>query len=136
MGRQTTSTPGARLWPMFLNSVVFLAIALFLEHAVVAGGFLPHAHGQTAAPAKLSLTSSDAAEVFSSHDHAEAMDQKYHTAGGTPACCGDACLVAVMPDEGPGLHREGQVGSKFSVLVSLLSGRALEGPRHPPQFPA
>lgn len=111
------------------NAAALLAVALFLAHAVAAGGLLPHAHGPTPADTELSFVLSDAG-----HEHADVADPDHHTAGGVFACCGDACLTALTPDEGPCLDRARQEGSKPAILSSLLSGRAPEGLRRPPRL--
>lgn len=133
MGREATTRNGA-LWRLLANAAALLAVALFLTHGVAAGGILPPAHGPTAAHAELSLVSSGAGEADTDHEHAEAIDPDHHTAGGASACCGDACLSALMPDEGPYLHRAWQEGPKPAVLFSLLSGRAPDGLRRPPRL--
>lgn len=133
MGRAATSRNGA-LRRMLANAAALLAVALFLAHAVAAGGILPHAHGPTAAHAELSLHSSDAAKADAGHEHAEAVDPDHHTADGASACCGDACLSALMPDEGPCLHRAWQEGTKPAALLPLLNGRSPEGLRRPPRL--
>lgn len=132
MGREATSRTCA-LRRMLANAAALLAVALFHAHAVAAGGLLPHAHGLTVAHAEVSLASTDA-EAGASHDHAAAVDADHHTAGGASACCGDACLTALLPDEGPCLDRGWQEGTKPAALSSLLSGRAPEGLRRPPRL--
>lgn len=133
MGLEAPTRNGA-LWRMFANAAALLAVALFLAHGVAEGGILPHAHGPTAAHAEQSLVSSEASEADDGHEHAEAVESDHHTAGGASACCGDACLSALMPDEGPCLHHAWQEGAKPAALFSLLSGRALEGLRRPPRL--
>lgn len=133
MGRKAATRNGA-LWRMLANAAALLAVALFLAHGAAAGDILPHAHGPTAAYAELSLVSIDVSEADDGHEHAEAVDPDHHTAGGASACCGDACLSALIPDDGPCLHRAWQEGTKHAVLFSLLSGRAPEGLRRPPRL--
>lgn len=133
MGREATIRNGT-LWRLFANAAALLAVVLFLAHAVTAGGILPHVHGPTAAHAELSPVSGDVGEADGGHEHAEAVDPDHHTAGGASACCGDACLSALMPDDGPCLHPAWQEGTKHPVLFSLLSGRAPEGLRRPPRL--
>lgn len=133
MGREATSRDGALLW-MLANAAALLAVALFLAHGAAAGGILPHAHGPSAAHVEVSLVSSDSGEAEDGHEHAEAIDSDHYTAGGASACCGDTCLSALMPDEGPCLHHAWQEGAKPTALFSLLSGRAPEGLRRPPRL--
>lgn len=133
MGREATTRNGA-LWRLLANLAALLAVALFLAHGVAAGGILPHAHGPTVVHGELSLVPSDAGEADTGHEHVEVVDSDHHTASGASACCGDACLSALMPDEGPCLHRTWQEGTKPAVLFSLLSGRAPEGLRRPPRL--
>lgn len=119
---------------MLANAAALMAIALFLAHAVAAESFLMHARGPIAAHTELSLSTSDAVATNAAHEHAEAIDPDHHAAGGTFACCGDACLTALMPGEGPSLLRAWPDRLKLAALSTLLSGRAPEGLRRPPRL--
>lgn len=115
------------------NAAALMAVALFLAHAVAAEACLPHADGPIA-HAELSLGTSDAGVTNAGHDYAEAIDPDRYAAGGAFACCGDACLTALIPEEGPCLLRAWPDSLKPAALSSLLSGRAPEGLRRPPRL--
>jgi hypothetical protein len=51
----------------------------------------------------------------------------------TLACCGHACLAALIPGRTPDLKEPRRSDQKFVVPVSLLSGLAPDGPRRPPR---
>lgn len=125
MQRQTTGTMAASAWRKLANVMALLAISMFVAHVAVTGSFAPSAQGHTAAHAERWATSSAAAEPVWGNEAAQ---------HGTLACCGTACIAALMPDDGPRLEGPQNVSSTPSILVSLLNGCGPDGPRRPPRL--
>lgn len=140
MGYRTTRMTGASQGRRLLvSAAAFLFAAVFLAHSVIAGGMLSHSQ----APSEHALMRSQAdhgsvpchqivsqggakASVGSGHDYSN--DTR------TPPCCGDACHLALTPQEVSSPERMSHEESILFVSGSLLSGRVLEGPRRPPRF--
>lgn len=135
MQRQTTGTMAASAWRKLANVLALLAISMFVAHVAVAGSFAPSAQGHTAAHAERWATSSAASEPVWGNDHPSVVGEKHEAAQhGTLACCGTACIAALMPDDGPRLEGPQNVSSTPSILVSLLNGCGPDGPRRPPRL--
>ncbi|OYS02465.1 hypothetical protein CBF68_08185, partial [Lactobacillus taiwanensis] len=100
MGRPVTRTRVASVWQKFASAIAILAVAMFVTHGVAAKGVLPHAHDHSVAHPETSLVTGDtSAEQGGNHEHSTAVDHKHGTAkDGTAPCCGEACLLALMPD--------------------------------------
>lgn len=141
MGYQTTCVTGTPAWRKLLASAtVFLAAVLFLAHSVIAGGMPSHSqgqhdHGHSADQAEQLTVLIDAAAPHGAAKAAASTAHDCHRGDGAPPCCGDACHLALIPQNSPALQRLWHVGSILLVPASLLSGLALEGLRRPPRLP-
>ena len=134
MERPAASAKAASVWQKLSNIVTLLAVAMFLTHAVAAQGLLPHMHVHTDAPAGAPPVADDAAaESEQSHAHPSMVSEKHGTGDATPACCGEACLSALLPSESPCPDWPWGAGAKSHVLVSLLNGLGPDGLRRPPR---
>ncbi|WP_207101144.1 hypothetical protein [Paracoccus shandongensis] len=108
---------------------------MFVAHGAAAKGALPHAHDHSVASAELSLiTGHIPAEPGKNHEHSSAVGHKHGTAkDGTAPCCGEACLLALMPDVDIHLNEPWGVRSKSLFVVFSLAGHDPEGLRRPPR---
>lgn len=119
---------------MLANAAALLGVVLFLAHGVAAGGFLAHGHGPTLAQADLALVAPHI-HADTGHEHAEGVAPDHQTPTGTSsACCGDACLSALMPGDMSCTPPAWDDGAKRADLFVLLRGRAPEGLRRPPRL--
>jgi|SRR5690625_439674 len=135
MERPATSARAASIWQKLAILVAFLAVAIYVTHAVAAEGFLPPTHVHAAAHAGPSGVADDTAvDPGVSHGHSSMVSEKQYgsTGDGVLACCGKACLSALLPDEGPRPDCPWNTRSKFPGLVAILSGRGPDGLRRPP----
>ena len=137
MGRPDTRTRVASVWQKLASVIATLAVAMFVAHGAAAKGALLHAHDHSVAHAETSLvTGHTAAEPGGNHEHSPAVGHKHGTAKeGTAPCCGEACLLALMPDVDTHLNEPWGVRSKSLLVVSSLAGHAPEGLRRPPRLP-
>jgi len=137
MGRPVTRTRVASVWQKFASAIAILAVAMFVTHGVAAKGVLPHAHDHSVAHPETSLVTGDtSAEQGGNHEHSTAVDHKHGTAkDGTAPCCGEACLLALMPDVDTHLNEPWGVPTKSLFVVSSLAGHDPEGLRRPPRLP-
>ena len=124
------------VWQKLASAIAILAVAMFVAHGVAAKGTLPHAHDHSVAHAETSLiAASTPAEPGGSHEHSSAVGHKHGTAkDGTAPCCGEACLLALMPDVDTHLNEPWGVRSKSLFVVSSLAGHDPEGLRRPPRL--
>ncbi len=123
------------IWQRLASVIALLAMAMFVSHAVAAEGTLLHAHDHTRAWA----VAPHVAEVgfdgpARSYDLPTVTDyQHYGSQDGKLSCCGDACLLALMPDEDLDLEDPWVTPSKATITVFLLAGHDPEGLRRPPR---
>ena len=125
------------VWQKLASAIAILAVAMFVAHGAAAKGALPHAHDHSVAHAETSLiAASTPAEPGGSHEYSSAVGHKHGTAkDGTAPCCGEACLLALMPDVDTHLNEPWGVRSKSLFVVSSLAGHDPEGLRRPPRLP-
>ena len=125
------------VWQKLASAIAILAVAMFVAHGVAAKGALPHAHDHSVAHAETSLVADDTpAKPGGNHEHSSVVGHKYGTTDdGTPPCCGDACLLALVPDDNPPLDELWGVRSKSLKVASLLAENDPEGLRRPPRVP-
>ena len=138
MGRPTISTRAASICQKLASAIAILAVAMFVTHAAAAQGAVSHVHDHTLAHAGALLIAGDAfsAELSSSHKHSSVVGHKHDaTEEGTPPCCGDACLLALVPDDNPPLDESWSIRSKPLKVASSLAGHDPEGLRRPPRLP-
>ena len=126
----------ASVWQKLASVIATLAVAMFVAHGAAAKGALLHAYDHSVAHAETSLvTGHTAAEPDGTHEHSSAVSQKHGTANdGTAACCGEACLLALMPDIDTHLSKPWGVRSRSLRRVSSLSGHDPDGLRRPPRL--
>ena len=137
MGRPVTRTRVASVWQKLASAIAILAVAMFVAHGVAAKGTLPHAHDHSVAHAETSLiAASTPAEPGGSHEYSSAVGHKHGTAkDGTAPCCGEACLLALMPEVDTHPNEPWGVRSKSLFVFSSLAGHDPEGLRRPPRLP-
>lgn len=134
---QTTKGRSASVWQKLASALALLATALFMAHGAMAESLVRHAHVQNAAhtghmessPNTRTLSADPAMHHMSSVAAAEPGVGEH----GTLACCGKACVAALLPDQAPCLEKPRGGDQKSPVLASLLTGSAPEGPRRPPR---
>lgn len=121
---------------MLAHFVAVLAAVLFVGHAVAAEVSFPHAHNHAGAYAGASFLTADAHGdggwmhrplSATGHHHSETEVAKQ-------MCCGEACLLALMPDNEPHLDKPWDVPSKAPLTVAALAGHEPEGLRRPPRL--
>lgn len=124
------------VWQKLASAIAILAVAMFVAHGAAAKGALPHAHDHSVAHAETSLVGGHTpAEPGGNHEHSSAVGHKHGTAkDGTAPCCGEACLLALMPDVDTHLNEPWGVWSKSRFVVSSLAGHDPEGLRRPPRL--
>lgn len=123
------------IWQKLARLVAVLAAVLFVGHAVAVESTFPHAHNQTVAHAGASLFAdtywtgewTHNLSSTSGHQHSEADAVKQ-------TCCGEACLLAMMPDNEPCLGKPWDVPFKAPMTVAALAGHEPEGLRRPPRL--
>jgi predicted lysophospholipase L1 biosynthesis ABC-type transport system permease subunit len=124
------------IWQKLAISVVVLAAVMFVGHAVAAQGTFSHAHNHGVEQAGASHLAADAhggdeqthkAPSATDHQHSKAERAKQ-------MCCGEACLLALMPADEPHLAKPWDVPSKALMAVSFLTGQDPEGLRRPPRL--
>lgn len=137
MGRPTTKTKAGSIWQKLASAIAILAVAMFVTYAAAAKSAVSLAHDHTLAHADASLTVTDAhAKPGGSHEASASIGHKHGTArDGTPPCCGDACLLALVPDDNPPLDESWSIRSKPLKVASSLAGHDPEGLRRPPRLP-
>ena len=137
MRRPAISTRAASIWQKLASAIAILAVAMFVTHAAAAKGAVSYAHDHTLAHAGASLIVTDAhAGPDWSHEASASIGHKHGTAkDGTPPCCGDACLTALVPDDNLPLDERWGVRSKPLRVASSLAGHNPEGVRRPPRLP-
>ena len=125
------------VWQKLASAIAILAVAMFVAHGAAAKGALPHAHDHSVAHAETSLVAGHTpAEPGGNHEHSSAVGHKHGTAkDGTAPCCGEACLLALMPDVDTHPNEPWGVRSKSLLVVSSLAGHDPEGLRRPPRLP-
>lgn len=113
-----------------------LAAIMFVAHAVAAGSTFPRTHNHTVPQAGASYVVEDASggthwsckqSSATDHQHSEGETEK-------PTCCGEACLMAVMPGEEPHLDKPLDAPSRTLMVVSSLAGQDPDGLRRPPRL--
>ena len=136
MGRPAISTRAASIWQRLASAIAILAVAMFVTHAAAAKDAVSQAHDHTAARAGPSLIVADApAEPGWSHGASSVVGHKHGTTDdGTPPCCEEACLVALMPATDTHLDERWGVRSKPLMVVASLAGHDPEGLRRPPRL--
>ena len=134
MGRSVTRTRVVSVWQKLASAIAILAVAMFVAHGAAAKGPLPHDHSVAHAETSL-IAGHTAAEPEGAHEHSSAVSHKYGTTtNGTAACCGEACLLALMPDIDTQLSKPWGVRSRALLRVSSLSGHDPDGLRRPPRL--
>ncbi|WP_306751760.1 hypothetical protein [Paracoccus actinidiae] len=123
------------IWQKLASVIALLAVAMFVSHAVAAEGALLHAHDHMMAQAKASHVVDVAFdEPERSHNHSTVSDYQHGASQqGKLSCCGDACLLALMPDEDLDMVDPWETSSKAFIMVFSLAGHDPEGLRRPPR---
>lgn len=113
------------------NLLALLAVALFVTHAAMTEDSLSSIHVHATA----AFTAPDiAAEPGSNHAHSLMVSENFDETGtGNFACCGKACLSALLPNDDSCMEWPWDAGVKSFILVSLFRGREPEGLRRPPR---
>ena len=121
---------------MLARLVAVLAAILLVGHAVAAESSFPHAHNHAVAHVGASFFTADAHGVGDrTHKPSSATDHQHHSAKtAKQTCCGEACLLALMPDNEPHLDKPWDVPSKAPMTVAALVGHEPEGLRRPPRL--
>jgi hypothetical protein len=136
MGRLAIRTRTTMIWQKLARLVAVLAAVLFVGHAVATESTFPHAYNHTVAQAGASHLAEDGhggsewphkSSSASGHQHSEADAVKQ-------TCCGEACLMALMPDNEPCLGKPWDVPSEAPMTVAALAGHEPEGLRRPPRL--
>lgn len=134
MGRSVTRARVVSVWQKLASAIAVLAVAMFVAHGAAAKGTPPHDHSVAHAETSL-IAGHTAAEPEGTHEHSSAVSHKHGTANdGTAACCGEACLLALMPDIDTHLSKPWGVRSRSLLRVSSLSGHDPDGLRRPPRL--
>ena len=99
-----------------------------------AGSLVPHSHAHISVHAESSPTATNVADPVPHHAPSMAVGEEPSDDNhDTLACCGDACLAALIPGRTADLKEPRRSDQKFVMPVSLLSGLAPDGPRRPPR---
>ncbi|MBL3675573.1 hypothetical protein [Paracoccus aerius] len=116
--------------------IALLAGVMFVSHAVAAEGTLLHAHDHTMAQAVAPYVAEVALDgPDRSHDHSTVTNHQHDgSQDGKLSCCGDACLLALMPDGDLDLEDPWATPSKTFTFVFSLAGHDPEGLRRPPRL--
>jgi hypothetical protein len=126
----------ASIWQKVAISVVVLAAVMFVGHAVAAQSSFPYAHNHSFKQAGACHLPEDAHEggeqthkplSATDHQHSKAEREKR-------TCCGEACLMALIPAEAPPLAKPWNVRFKALIAVSSMTGQDPEGLRRPPRL--
>ena len=137
MGRPLTRTKVASVWQILASTIAILAVAMFITHGAAAKGAFPQSHDHSVAHAETSLIAGHTpAKPGWGHEHSSAIGYKHGTTkDGTAPCCGEACLLALMPNIDTHLNKPWGVRSQSLLVVSSLAGQDPEGLRRPPRLP-
>ena len=124
------------IWQKLARLVAVLAAVLFVGHAVAAESSFPQPHNHAVAQTGAFSLAEDAHgvgdwthQLFSTTDH---QHQDAETA--KRMCCGEACLLALMPDNEPHLDKPWDVPFKAPMTIAALVGHEPEGLRRPPRL--
>lgn len=137
MGRPATRGRVASVWQKLASVIATLAVTMFVAHGAVAKGAVPYPYGHDhpVAHAGTSLIADHVPAEQDGHKHSSSVSHKHRTAkDGAAPCCGEACLLALMPDIDTHLSNPWGVRSSSLLRVSSLSGHDPDGLRRPPRL--
>lgn len=136
MKRLTLGTKAASIRQKLATTIALLAAVMFVMHAAAAKGTGTHLHDHHLPHAGALLVTGDGAhEPGHRHEHPQVGGHMHGSAGkGSPPCCGDACLAALVPDEDPPLGDLWGMPSRCSVTALSLTGHDPEQLRRPPRL--
>lgn len=136
MKRLALGTKVASIRQKLAAAIALLAAVMFVMHAAAAKGTGSYLHDHHLPYAGALLVMGDGAhEPGHRHEHPRAAGHMHGSADkGSPPCCGDACLAALVPDEDPPLGDPWGMPSRCSVTALSLTGHDPERLRRPPRL--
>lgn len=136
MKRLAVSTGPASIWQKLASVIAVLAVALFAMHAAGTQGAAAFPHGPHLSQAAAAPVTADAAqEPRHGHDRLGLAGHGHDPAGkGSPPCCGEACVAALLPGEEPPLDGPWGPPSRGRMAAASLTGHDPEGLRRPPRL--
>ena len=124
MQRRTPRTKAGFVWQKLANALALLATAMLIAHGAAAGSLVPHSHAHISVHAESSPTATNVADPVPHHAPSMAVGEEPSDDNhDTLACCGDACLAALIPGRTADLKEPRRSDQKFVMPVSLLSKR-------------
>lgn len=137
MRRQATKSKSESFWQKLVSALALLATVMFMTHGAMAETLGLHVHALDAAQPCHTESSSDAKNWLSDsvahHGSSSVADpQSGVDQHNSSACCGKACMAALVPDQAPRLQSP-RGDQKSLVLACWLTGLSQEGPRRPPR---
>lgn len=136
MKRLALGTEAASIRQKLATAIALLAAVMFVTHAAAAKGTGSYLHDHHLPHAGALLVAGDGAhEPGHRREHPQVAGHMHGFAGkGSPPCCGDACLAALVPDEDPPLGEPWGMPSRCSVTALSLTGHDPERLRRPPRL--
>lgn len=136
MKRPAISTRAASIWQKLASAIAILAAVIFVTHAGAARGAVSYVHDHDLAHAGASLATSGAtAKPRCGQEHSFSAGHTHDASDDVSLpCCGEACLLALVPDEEPPVDEPWGMPSRSLMVVSSLTGRVPEGLLRPPRL--
>lgn len=136
MERLTVGRKAALLWQKLATALAVLAAVMFVLHAAAAKGAVSFLHDQHLSHAGASVSHGDGAHEAKGRHGCLQVAAHMHGPGDTAssACCDEACLAALVPDDDPPLGDPWGMPSRCALTASALTGHDPERLRRPPRL--
>ncbi|MCZ0963184.1 hypothetical protein [Paracoccus benzoatiresistens] len=134
MRRLAISTDAATLWQKLARALAVLAVVMLAAHGVAARAAVPHGHDHHASPAMAAPADGYApARAAPGHEHSPVVAHSHRaSAEGMPLCCGDACLLGLVPVADHSLPEPWGMPLKSLTGDPSRTGQDPEEPQRPP----